>query len=1021
MTYALLNLFMSRIIYLFVSWIFFSLSVHLDGQESVPLLINDYYIPLSSEYEAKGLYGLALGELEKADFNDGIIASQAENSYKLDESRSIDLLLESISRSNDYTKDPKVFYLIAEKYFERKDYKSARAYYLEADYKKLESDKAYRLKFKLAYTYLLEKRFGEAISHFNVVSGSSSSFRYRAKYYEGICAFYLGKRDKAIELFTEIENRSEFSKLVPFYLAQIYFKNEEYDKAIKYAKTKSNNRDSNAYLLDRIMGLSYLAQEDYENARNYLESYEKTAKTLSENDAFQLGAINYRLGDFQKAEPYFLELSYQESPIGQMSNFLLASSYIENGKKKDAQSAFKQASKLQYFPDIREESEFMYYKISADIGDERIAIGGLSEISSESPYYSESQNILSSIFFNSQDTEAALSVLETIPRESKELKNTYQELLYRSGMQFMSENDYENSIMQFQKAESLESNSIDEAELKYRLGHSYSLAENYDKSKSYLQSYLVSDHSEHIFESYYLLAYIEMSMEDYDMAITQLEEAINSFDPESDNKVLIDDAIVRLADLELVKNNYTAALDYYELAIQNNAEDSDYILYQKSMIYGVNNQIIEKLTSLENLLKSYPESNYRDDALFQLGETLVQLEKNNQAYQVYNTIIIEYGDRSEYTPTSYMRQGLISYNQGDLYAALDTYKQGIEKSKDKNERRRAILAVEDIYLYDLNDPDAYFKYSETLTGVEISDISRDSIVFGVALDIYKDGRYEKAIEQLNIYLDQRPNGFYKQDAEYYLAESYLVLKDYDNALSNYLSVIESDNPQFVSEALDKAAAIAHNHKKNCALSLRLHESIISRMEKRPELKYLEPAMYCAKELEKDSSILKYGELISSHTGASNELKASAHFYMANSLYKLGKPDEATMNYKLVTELSDNSQAAESHYQIAKILYQKKDFDASENRAFITAEKSAKFPYWVAKSILLLADIYVYKKDYLNATAAYESVLENFSDNAELSEEADKKLKALQTQIENESRIIEADTSSFMMSDTIQNK
>lgn len=193
------------------------------------------------------------------------------------------------------------------------------------------------------------------------------------------------------------------------------------------------------------------------------------------------------------------------------------------------------------------------------------------------------------------------------------------------------------------------------------------------------------------------------------------------------------------------------------------------------------------------------------------------------------------------------------------------------------------------------------------------------------------------------------------------------------------------------------------------------------MEQRPELKYLEPALYCAKELERDSSILKYGELISSHIGASDELKASAHFYMANSLYKLNKPDEATMNYKLVTELTDNSQAAESHYQIAKILYQNNDFEGSESRAFITAEKSAKFPYWVAKSILLLADIYVHKKDYLNATAAYESVLENFSDNTALSEEADKKLKALQKQIEKESRIIESDTSSFMISDTIQNK
>ena len=60
--------------------------------------------------------------------------------------------------------------------------------------------------------------------------------------------------------------------------------------------------------------------------------------------------------------------------------------------------------------------------------------------------------------------------------------------------------------------------------------------------------------------------------------------------------------------------------------------------------------------------------------------------------------------------------------------------------------------------------------------------------------------------------------------------------------------------------------------------------------------------------------------------------------------------------------------------------------------------------WVARSLILIGDIYKQKKDYLNATAAYESVVENFQENAEINSEAKGKLEALLKEIEDNSRI-----------------
>ena len=62
-------------------------------------------------------------------------------------------------------------------------------------------------------------------------------------------------------------------------------------------------------------------------------------------------------------------------------------------------------------------------------------------------------------------------------------------------------------------------------------------------------------------------------------------------------------------------------------------------------------------------------------------------------------------------------------------------------------------------------------------------------------------------------------------------------------------------------------------------------------------------------------------------------------------------------------------------------------------------KSGSYDWWVTKAYILLGDVYFRQKDYFNAKATFQSVVDN-SLNAELKAEAQTKLDKV---IEEESR------------------
>ncbi|NNE25786.1 MAG: tetratricopeptide repeat protein [Saprospiraceae bacterium] len=989
----------------------------LHSQVSLYTTDHSFFFPQGEDYFDSAMFGLSLQAYE-ADAALTADGNAALSSYNIDETRSIDLMLERIALSNNPGEISSLYKTIAQYYFLNKDYRTARSYYegLNADW--LSTSEKEFVDFRIGYCHITEKRFTDALTYFNKARNYNGPHYIDAAYYSGICNYFMNNKEAAIDAFEEVQNATRYRKLIPYYLAQIYFKDGAYDDAIVYAKRKLESGSANASAMHKILGLSYLAKSDYTNALIHLDAYAKQANKLTENEFYQIAITHYNLGQYDESIPFFKELSYQASEIGQVSNYLLGSIYLNKDEQRNAQGAFKQAFKYSFFDDIKSESEFLYYKISAQLGEERAALTGLSQIKPEHPNYSEAQDLLSELILRTKDYAMAIQVIDGMAEKSPKILNSYKTITYDYGILFLTDNNFHSALSYLTISKDVPGDEALDNETSFWLAYGHDQVEDETKSRKALEEYLASGDNTYRFKAMYMQAYNEIEDKEFNNAKATLETSLDVYNIDTDDKALFDDVAVRLADLELLDNNYETAIEYYDLAIENGAAESDYILYQKAIIYGVNNQVLDKLTSLESLIKDYPESSYRDDALFEIGESLLDLKKNNEAYRVYKSLVEEFGDDSEYAPLSYLRQGLISYNQGDIDAALLNYKRCLNLTDNAEQKRQALLAIEEIYVNDIGDPAAYFDFAENVAGFKIDAFKKDSISYYQGFNAYSESKFEAAVSLLGNYLESYDNGFYREEAHYYKAESYVLLKNYKDAFYHYEQLIKNKESQFYNGSLKKAALIAFNYLKDFERSYQLFNAWTG-LESELDIEVYESALYSAFVIGAEEGIIKYGEYIANAPEASAQSKATAYFNMGKLFERKEEYEIAIEQFNKVIELSGNSQSAEASFSISRIYFNEEKYDLAEEQAFETTQHASNYPFWVAKSLILIGDIYTIKEDYLNASAAYESVIENFTENPELINAAKTQLEKLNQKIEGSSRIKQDEGIELIQKDSIK--
>jgi TolA-binding protein len=123
--------------------------------------------------------------------------------------------------------------------------------------------------------------------------------------------------------------------------------------------------------------------------------------------------------------------------------------------------------------------------------------------------------------------------------------------------------------------------------------------------------------------------------------------------------------------------------------------------------------------------------------------------------------------------------------------------------------------------------------------------------------------------------------------------------------------------------------------------------------------------------------------------------------ISEALLVLGRIRLQQGNYAKALELFqrnfnkfDNQFAAESKYHEALTFYTMDSLSAAKKSVFQYNNQFSGYDLWLAKSFLLLGDIYVKMGDQFSAKATWNSVIANFNDMPEIVAEARRKLDGL---------------------------
>ncbi len=909
---------------------------------------------------------------------------------------------------------------IAKYYYDSKEYEKAISFYDQVDWSGLSKSQRDEARFRLGYSYFVTKQFGRAKTQFREIRDVRNEYYEPTNYYLGLCYFFEGNYRDAIATLRVAEKNRRFRDQIPYYICQIYFAERQYDELIAYARPLTANPNaSRAKEIQQLLGQAYFEKGDYQSALPYLEFYAERTGKLREEEFYQLGYTQYATQNYRKATRSFEELSTVNSKLGQYAMYYLGDSYVKLDQKSSARTAFAAAKRMSFDPAVQEDALFNYAKLSYELKDPREAITALQSIRPESRYFVEAQSLMSEIFLNYRDYKQAMDIIEKMPNKTPAIRETYQKVTYLRGLQLMQSNDPAGARRHFDISLQDPVNAEYKALAVYWLGDLAYREKDYNNSIRQLNQFLtlaktlrnLPDESS-LFTANYLQGYNYLKQENFNAALGFFREAMDGIKrnrsfirSEAVRGQILGDATMRAADCLFKRNQYNDALKLYDEAITARYQGFEYAIYQKAIIEGLRGRQTEKILALDRLVKDFPNSEFADDALLAIGSTYQELGQLNQAIAPLRQLATNYRGKSDLINQALLRLGLISYNQANLEGAINYYKQVFSNNPDPNEAALALAALEEIYVNDLGKPDAYFAFLETIPGYKVDNMAKDSISYRSALTQFENGNYPRAVEAFSDYLRKYPNGIYAIDAYFQRGESYAVQKQYSPALKDYEVVINRGPSRHYLKALEKASIIAYNHEKDFVKSFDLYTKLETAATS-PDMRFEAQigALRSAYRSGNTQAVNLYANRVASNPSASPAQVATANFYSGKLAYDRQDFNTALNSLQEVIRLSDNEQTAEARYLIASIHYQRRDLNKAQELCISANRESSAYPYWVAKTVILLSDVFLEKGELQNARAVLEALLENYNEDPEVVKTARDKLAAVNARINAGSRL-----------------
>ncbi|CAL67499.1 tetratricopeptide repeat protein [Christiangramia forsetii] len=909
-----------------------------------------------------------------------------------------DRLMENfVTRYPTSTKTNSAYLDVADYYFQTGKYPLSRRWYDRVDENAMSRKDRERFYFNNGYAYFRSNQFEEAQTYFNRVR-DSKEYGSQAKYYLGYIAYEGDDYEEANEYFEEVKGNDRYTEDLSYFQADMNFKLGNFEKAIEQGLEqlpKSNRQEIPQ--LNKIIGESYFNLGKYEEAIPYLKGYNGMRGKWNNTDYYQLGYAYYKQGNYEAAISEFNKIVDGKNAIAQNAYYHLAQSYLESDQKQQALNAFKNASEMEFDAKIQQDALLNYAKLSYEIGNSyespsQVLINYLNKYP-ESEKRQEMESLLIDSFITSKNYEEAMRLLENNRNFSD--KQAYQKVAYFYGLELYDEEDYYEAIKNFDKAlkeprdqnitaratfwkaeSEYNVNRMDDAILGYREFKGMSAARNTDEYE----------------DLDYNIGYAYFKKNDYSQAVNYFKSYASSSNAEGAKK---NDALLRLGDTYYVTSQYWPAMEAYQNAINNGVSNADYAAFQKAISYGFVNRNDTKIEELNSFTGKYPRSPYRDDAMYELGNTYVASNNTTQAIQSYNRLIRDV-PQSALVPKAMLRQGLIYYNNNDGNKALERLRKVVADYPNTPEAKQAVSTARNVYV-DLGRTDEYASWVRNIDFVEVSDADLDNTTYEAAENQYLNNNSAKAIANFEKYIQNFPNGIHSINANFYLAQLYYRDGNVEKSIPNYRYVTSKPKNEFSEQALARLSQI-YLEKKDYTHALPLLEKLEKQADNEQNVVFAQQnLMKSYFETGNFGKANEYADKVLNNSTAETEARNDARIMVARAAVKSGNDTKARSAYKEVQKTATGELGAEALYYDAYFKHKDGNHEASNAAVQILAKDFAGYKLWGAKGLVLMAKNFYALGDAYQATYILENVTKNFQKFPEVVKEARAELSKIKAQ------------------------
>ena len=826
-------------------------------------------------------------------------------------------------------------------------------------------------------------------------------------FYNAYVDYCQNKMDDAVVGFTKSYGNKSYADWSGLYLADIALHQNNPDEAARIAGALLDDDVDESILTEaeRILGEARFMQGNWKDADEMLTSYVMGDTEPTRLDLYQLGMANWELGEYARAMEFLGRVTDDDDEISQNAWMHRGLASLALGDTASAVFDFERASSMNGNRAVTEQALYNYAMCLQESGYAPFAepVTAFERFLNEFPesrYHDVVSKRLVGVYLQSSNYDAALNSIGKIHNPDAAVLAAKQKLLFSKGVELYVNGKYDDAAQVLTEVTDMSKYDSQLAadacfwrgETYFRKAKAGSTRYYQQAAKEYSRYLTLTSDNRLSGQALYSSGYVAYNTSDWQKAMSEWTKLTGRYSSSVSKQVLAD-AYARLGDCRFYRHEYTEAEENYGKSIETYRGSGDYSLFRSGMCRGLRKDYNGKIEVMERLCREYPTSEYCAQSLYEEGRAYLQMERSKEAIDVFARLSGSYAG-SDYSRKALAETALIYYQNDEYEKAIPAYKNVIAKYPGSEEAVMAMRDLKSVYV-EMGRVDDYISYTESVSGfAPVEADEKDSLTYASAEILFTRGNRTVAAESFEKYLKQYPDGARRLDANYYLGLIYIDSNQNRKALDCLKTVTANENSRFYLEALTRVAPLAYE-MADYRDALDAYAALAARSGSAQQTaSSLLGAVRSAFASGDHAAVVKYADKALESRIEENE-RAEVRYDKAKSLQSLGRQDEAQKEFTTLMADMRSAYGAESSYIVSRMLFDKGNLEASEKNIRDLISSGTPHTYWLARSFVLLSDIYMAQDKTIEAKQYLLSLRQNYQNDDDIAGMIDERLEGME--------------------------